>query len=213
MTIESVLERAREETVPEGKIEIEVESDEFDVIEKTEFTEEEEVDAKTESIPNADFDAIMKEVRKELDEIREQRKAIAEERDALQKEREESAELATLIKEGRVLSRKRREVIKAAVSALEAVLREDTRGSEEDEEASLRNDEGKQFVEIEDTKKPEATVDVVDTQKEEKNDLTPEQIGEIVEVAITKALSEGKIADAIKDGQLLAIKKLTGAVE
>ena len=74
-------------------------------------------------------------------------------------------------------------------------------------------DEGKQLVQIEDTQEPEMTVDVVDTKKEDDNKAVVDLIEKVLPSALTKALSEDKIADAIRDGHETAIKKLTGKVE
>jgi len=169
--------------------------------------DEESVEAKAKPISNADFDAIMKEVREELAELR-------IERELTEKQRKELEDIEAIIKEGRILSTKNRTLVKDIMESLERLktkLEELYNATEPPGKVEV--DESKQLVEIEDTKEREAMVDVVDTKKEEEANLTPEQIGEIVEVALTKSLSDGKIADVIKEGHEMAYKKLTGKVE
>ena len=118
-------------------------------------------------------------------------------------------DLEAIIKEGRILSTSNRAFVKGVADHTYEVA--DELKATGDRLMELYNateppgkveaEEGKQLVDIKDTKAPEVTIDVVDTKKEEKSDLTPEQIGEIVEVAITKALSEGNFTEIIKEGQ------------
>jgi len=168
---------------------------------------EEETEAKTEPVSNADFDAIMKEVREELATLR-------AERELTEKQRKELEDLEAIIKEGRILSTKNRTLVRDIMDSLETLkVKLEELYNATEPPGKVEVEEGKQLVEIEDTKESQVTVDVVDMKKEERGDLTPEQVGEIVEVALTKALSGDRFVNVIKEGQEMAYKKLMGKVE
>ena len=91
----------------------------------------------------------------------------------------------------RVLSRKNREVVKNAVTALMDVLKADSTGSREDEDKE----------EVEDEKEVEAVV--------EKSEYSVEELQAMVNKAIKKAVSEMDVGKSIST----SLKKLQGKVE
>jgi len=95
------------------------------------------------------------------------------------------------LKEGRVLSRKNREVVKNAVTALMDVLKADSTGSREDEDKE----------EVEDEKEVEAVV--------EKSEYSYAEVQAMVNKAIKKAVSEMDVGKSIST----SLKKLQGKVE
>jgi hypothetical protein len=93
------------------------------------------------------------------------------------------------LKEGRVLSRKNRSVVKDAITALKKVLEADSAGSREDEEENVERD---------------ITIDEVDIEGK-----VEEKTKEAIVKAIQKAISKENIEEAVK----LQINKIKGKIE
>lgn len=112
------------------------------------------------------------------------------------------------LKEGRVLSRKLREAIKNAITALNAVLKADTTGSREDEESETGT-VTERTVEIE--KEGEREFSKEDIAKIVQ-EVSGKQMGEVLEGAFKKALDPEKIKAMVSDGIRLELDKLRGKV-
>jgi len=121
---------------------------------------------------------------------------------------EEKDEYIADLKEGRVLSRKNRKIVKDAITALNAVLKADSAGSREDEETA----EGtvtEREVEIEkDGEREFSKEDIARVVKE----VSGEQMGEILEDAFKKALDPEKIKAMVGEGIKIELQKLRGKV-
>ena len=114
------------------------------------------------------------------------------------------------IKEGRVLSRKHREVVKNAIVALDAVLKADATGSREDEESASGGTVTEREIEIERTGEMEfSREDIIKVVKE----VSGEQMGEILTDAFKSALDPEKMKTMVSDGIRLELQKLRGKVE
>ena len=113
------------------------------------------------------------------------------------------------LKEGRVLSRKNRKIVKDAISALNAVLKADSAGSQEDEEAETGS-VTERVVEIERTGEMEfSREDIIKVVKE----VSGEQMGEILTDAFKNALDPEKTKAMVSEGIRLELQKLRGKVE
>ena len=141
------------------------------------------------------FNAIMKEIREELD-------ALKEKREAIETRRAELEDIEVIIKEGRILSAKNRTLVKDVLDSL---------GELKERLEDLYNatePPGKEEVETGHVIEIEPTKEIIEIEesddKDEKNEvaitLSPERLSQIV-------------ADATKVGHELAYKKLRGEVE
>jgi cation transport regulator ChaB len=112
------------------------------------------------------------------------------------------------IKEGRVLSRKNRKIVKDAITALNAVLKADATGSREDEESATGTVTERE-IEIErEGEKEFSKEDIAKVVKE----VSGEQMGEILKDAFEKALDPDKIKAMVGEGIKLELDKLRGKV-
>ena len=112
------------------------------------------------------------------------------------------------IKEGRVLSRKNRKIVKDAITALNDVLKADSAGSREDEETADGTVTERE-VEIEREGKREfSKEDIAKVVKE----VSGEQMGEILGDAFKKALDPEKIKAMVGEGIKVELDKLRGKV-
>lgn len=140
------------------------------------------------------------DVKETVNIIREQFEKILEEKD----------EHITDLKEGRVLSRKNRKIVKDAITALNAVLKADSAGTQEDEESEGGGNVTERDIEVmKDGEKEFSKEDIVKLVKE----VSGEQMGEILEDAFKKALDPEKIKDMVSEGIRIEVKKLQGKVE
>jgi len=112
------------------------------------------------------------------------------------------------LKEGRVLSRKNRKIVKDAISALNAVLKADAIGSREDEESETGTVTERE-IEIEREGEREfSKEDIAKVVKEVSGD----QIEEILKGAFEKALDPEKMKAMIGERIKLELDKLRGKV-
>lgn len=112
------------------------------------------------------------------------------------------------IKEGRVLSRKNRKIVKDAITALNAVLKADATGSREDEESETGT-VTERGIEIEkEGEKEFSKEDIAKVVKE----VSGEQMGEILKDAFEKALNPEKMKAMVSEGIKLELDKLRGKV-
>ena len=112
------------------------------------------------------------------------------------------------IKEGRVLSRKNRKIVKDAITALNAVLKADATGSREDEE-SASGTVTEREIEIErESEREFSKEDIAKVVKE----VSGEQMGEILKGAFEKALNPEKMKAMVGEGIKLELDKLRGKV-
>jgi len=144
--------------------------------------------------PGKEFD----ESQREPDDMADIKELVYEVKEQYESVLSEKNEIIAELKEGRVLSRKHREVVKQAVSAndqatiaLKEVLKADIAGSREDEDKE----------EVEDEKEVEVIV--------EKSEYSPGELQAMVDKAIKKAVSEMDVGKAIDT----SVKKLQGKVE
>ena len=144
-------------------------------------------------------------ITKEEADIKETVNTIKEQFDKILKEKD--GQIADL-KEGRVLSRKNRKIVKDAISALNAVLKADATGSREDEESEAGTVTERE-IEIE--KEGEREFSKEDIAKVVK-EVSGEQMGEILKDAFAKALDPEKIKAMVGDGIKLELDKLRGKV-
>lgn len=112
------------------------------------------------------------------------------------------------MKEGRVLSRKNRKIVKDAISALNAVLKADATGSREDEEAETGTVTERQ-IEIEGEGEREFSKEDIAKIVQE---VSGKQMGEVLEGAFKKALDPEKIKAMVSEGIKLELDKLRGKV-
>jgi len=117
---------------------------------------------------------------------------------------EEKDEHIADLKEGRVLSRKHREIVKSAAVALQEVLKADAAGSREDEE----QDETEKHIELIKDDKPYGRFI-------KEGEVTTEDIDERIQKAFIKAIENfdpKKLEEAAEKGMRLAIDKIKGRV-
>jgi len=153
------------------------------------------------------------EFKQESDETSEQfRKLINDIRDQLEGHYElvikEKDEIIAELKEGRVLSRKHREVVKKAVSALNEVLKADATGSREDEESESGTVTEREVEVVKDGEREFSKEDIVKVVKE----VSGEQMGEILEDAFKNTLEPEKIKSMVSEAIRLELQKLRGKV-
>ena len=112
------------------------------------------------------------------------------------------------IKEGRVLSRKNRKIVKDAISALNAVLKADATGSREDEESETGTVTERGIEIIKEGEREFSKEDIAKVIKE----VSGEQMGEILKGAFEKALNPEKMKAMVSEGIKLELDKLRGKV-
>jgi len=112
-------------------------------------------------------------------------------------ELKEMKETIVELREGRVLSRKNREIVKNAVTALQDVLKADSAGTSEDEEGKVteRDAEPPMTIEIEKDveKSGESTEKIIDAALQRA--LSPERIKKLMDdtIELTRATLRGKV--------------------
>ena len=138
----------------------------------------------------------MKEVREELAKLK-------EEREITEKQRKELEDLEVIIKEGRILSTKNRTLVKDIMDKLGELkekLEDLYNATEPPAKEEVEKDE-KQYVAVE------------DTGETKESNTTPEQIGELIDVAVTKALTKENFIEAVNEGIRIGVNKKLGKVE
>lgn len=146
---------------------------------------------------------------KEVDDFPEQLKGfintVGEQYDKILAEKDE---IIADLKEGRVLSRKNRKIVKDAIVALDKVLKADSAGSREDEESESGTVTEREVEIVRDGEKEFSKEDIAKVVKE----VSGKQMGEILEGAFKKALDPEKIKAMVGEGIRLELDKLRGKV-
>ncbi len=120
----------------------------------------------------------------------------------------EKDEIIAELKEGRVLSRKNRKIVKDAITALNAVLKADATGSREDEESETGTVTERELEIEREGEREFSKEDIAKVVKE----VSGEQMGEILKDAFEKALNPEKMKAMVGEGIKLELDKLRGKV-
>jgi len=129
-------------------------------------------------------------------------------REQFEKLLEEKDEYITDLKEGRVLSRKNRKIVKDAITALNAVLKADSAGSREDEETAEGTVTEREIELEREGEREFSKEDIARVVKE----VSGEQMGEILKGAFEKVLNPEKMKAMVSEGIKLELDKLRGKV-
>jgi len=115
------------------------------------------------------------------------------------------------LKEGRVLSRKNRKIVKDAVTALNAVLKADSAGTQEDEDSESGGTVTEREIEIE--KGDEQGFSQADITRLIREELSGSAMIEAIDRAFKENLNPEKIKKDIKEEARLALQEHRGKVE
>ena len=127
----------------------------------------------------------------------------------LKEEAQKYEDIVEEMKEGRVLSRKHREVVKNAVSALQAVLKADATGSREDEESESGTVTERIYELEKDGEKKTFTTEDIGLIIEK---ILSEKAAGIIEEAFVKNKDPEKIKKIVDDRVRLEIDRIKGKV-
>ena len=116
------------------------------------------------------------------------------------------------LKEGRVLSRKNRDVVKAAIKALSDVLKADATGTQEDTDGAGEGTVTEREAEIEIIKDGEKEFSKEDIAKVIKETSGPALV-EAVEKALKENLNPEKLKEAMKEIARIELQRIRGRVE
>ena len=116
------------------------------------------------------------------------------------------------LKAGRVLSRKNRNIVKEAITALNAVLEADAAGTQEDEDSAGTVTERDTEIEIVKDGEPEIKINEEDIAKLIKTTLDTVAM-EKIEKALKENLDPKKIKESMREIARLEIQRIKGKVE
>ena len=137
---------------------------------------------------------------------------IAKHEEAFDKYSNLALELLDNLKAGRVLSRKNRNIVKEAITALNAVLKADAAGTQEDEDSAGTVTERDTEIEIVKDEEPEIKINEADIAKLIKTTLDTVAM-EKIEKALKENLDPKKIKESMREIARLEIQRIKGKVE